>query len=283
MQTVAVDVSAKGLGTPLPLVVALHGCDESAAHFAYVSQLNWLADTERFIVAWPEQTAVANTLLCWNWFLTAHQQRDTGEAAIIAGITRSVAQEFPVQPDRIHAVGISAGGAMALVEGVVFPDLYASVATVAGCPFQGTPCLGAPSSLSGDALASLAFQAMGAHARALPVFVMQGDADFNVTPANGELIVQQFLGVADRADDGASNDSVSRQPAQSSSGSVPGGHDYDIDVYEDAEAHPIVERWLVHGMGHAWSGGAVAITYSDPAGPDASFESYRFFKQHPMP
>ena len=268
--------------TPLPLVVALHGCQESAAHFAYVSRFNLLADVKKFIVAWPEQTAVANSIMCWNWFLPAHQRRDTGEAAIIAAIARQVMASHTVDSKRVHAAGISAGGALALVEGTIFPDLFASVATVEGCPFRGAPCIGSLTTLSADALAQLAFDAMGTNARALPVFVVQGDLDMSVAPANGELIVQQFLGVADRADDGLSNGSVSKSPSGTTSGQVPGGHAFDTDVYA-AGGINIVERWLVHGMGHAWPGGPPAIAYSDPAGPNITPESYRFFEEHPSP
>jgi poly(hydroxyalkanoate) depolymerase family esterase len=270
-------------GTPLPLVVAMHGCSQSATHFAYVTAYNQLADTKKFLVLWPEQAMVFNASLCWNWFLPGHQKRDVGEAAILAAMVKEVKGSHGVDPNRVHAVGVSAGAAMAVVLGAVFPDVFASIGSVEGCPFQGTPCVGSPSIMPPSTLATYVVDAMGVHARPVPLFAIQGSLDMNVLPANGDLLVKQWVLAADAVDDGITNGSVPSSPHHTNDGAAPGGHSYATDVYVDGAGEVLIEYWKVSGLGHAWPGGAPAIAYSDPKGPSATEESYRFFEAHPLP
>ena len=80
---------------------------------------------------------------------------------------------------------------------------------------------------------------------------------------------------------GAANDLNGSSPrVRTRQGQVRGGYEYTRFTYRDAEGRDLVERWRVHGLGHAWSGGSYPGSYTDPRGPDASTEMVRFFEQH---
>jgi poly(3-hydroxybutyrate) depolymerase len=64
-----------------------------------------------------------------------------------------------------------------------------------------------------------------------------------------------------------------------SRGEAPGGMSYTRTVQADASGQRILEQWVLHGAGHAWSGGSTAGSHTDPHGPDASREMLRFFLQ----
>ena len=253
-------------GQAMPLLVMLHGCTQSPDDFAAGTGMNTVAEAQGLLVAYPAQAATANTSKCWNWFEAAHQQREQGEPALIAGITKRVMGEYNTDPECVYVAGLSAGGAMAAILAATHSDLYAAVGVHSGL---------APG--SAQDLPS-AFQAMRqggaggwAHVdRPAPLILFQGDVDSTVHPCNAEDLVRQWVAAA-----GGTVPPVTVQHGQTA-----GGHPYTREIHRDGCGKSVVERWTIHGAGHAWAGGSRNGSYTDPAGPDASREFVRFFREH---
>ena len=269
-------------GTAIPLVVVLHGCTQTAADAEAGTRFSSVAETRGFAVVYPEQSVAANGARCWNWFQTINQKRGQYEPSLIAGITSWVQSHYTIDPKRIYVTGMSAGAGMSVIMGATYPDLYAAIGSNAGCEYGGYPCgtSGGPDPVR-QGLA--AYNAMGAYHAPVPAIVFQGDADATVPPVNAEQTIQQWISTNDYADDGSHNGSVPTTRSSTSSGSVAGGYTFDIDYYRNAAGANLEQRYLIHGMGHAYSGGSTAGTYTDPKGPDATNITYDFFLAHARP
>ena len=119
-------------GSAMPLVVALHGCTETADVYRQLSGWDSEAQAQGFIVLFPQQSSSRNSEGCWNWFLQADMQRGSGEPSMIAGMVNSVEQAYSIDTHRVYVAGFSAGGAMANVMAATYPDMFAAVVWGAG-------------------------------------------------------------------------------------------------------------------------------------------------------
>jgi poly(3-hydroxybutyrate) depolymerase len=113
--------------------------------------------------------------------------------------------------------------------------------------------------------------------RGVPTIVFHGDADGTVHPRNGDHVIDAALRAAGHDSEQARKTSVKASAA---------GRAFTKTVHRHptapADDTSLAEHWVVHGAGHAWSGGSPTGSYSDPTGPDASREMIRFFEEHPL-
>jgi len=273
------------IGQEVPLIVMLHGCTQSPNDIAAGTQMNALAEEHIFLVAYPAQAQGANMNKCWNWFKASDQQRGRGEPSLVAGITRQIIDEYKVADGRVYVAGMSAGGAMAAIMGEAYPDLYAAVGVHSGLApgaARDMPSAFAAMHQGGPATPRRdvpTATATGQSTRIVPAIVFHGDCDKTVHPRNADHLLEHYCPAKTTGSRDEAGGSTSRGTVRQ--GQVPGGHAYTRATCRDAGGRAIVERWTVHGLGHAWSGGSSSGSYTDPKGPEASAEMVRFFNQHP--
>ncbi|TVP48336.1 MAG: plasmid partitioning protein [Halomonas sp.] len=255
-------------GQALPLVVMLHGCTQSPDDFAAGTEMNRLAEEQLCCVLYPAQPASANSSKCWNWFKVEDQQREGGEPAILAGMTRQIIDTHGLDTSRVYVAGLSAGAAMATTLAMTYPDLFAAVGVHSGLPHGVAKSLpDALGAMQGGTGPLGGAKQTTTWASTVPAIIFHGDRDTTVHPSNADRVAAQYR-------------ALRQARAQVVQGKVANGYRYTHTTYHDEKGQPQMEQWQIHGAGHAWSGGSTAGSYTDPKGPCATKEMLRFFYQH---
>jgi poly(hydroxyalkanoate) depolymerase family esterase len=288
------------------LVLMLHGCTQDAADAAAGTRMHHEAGGQGWLTLYPEQPADAHPQRCWRWYLPEHQRAGSGEPALLLGMLDRVVEAHDVDPGRVYLAGISAGGAMAAVLAATRPDRFRAVAIHSGMPY-------AAARGPADALTAMRQRAAGPGpgelARRLtealdgrpapPLLVIHGEEDRAVAPGNARELAAAWLGATGRgpaagdasgaagkegaepggaAGDGAAGDAGMLPPAD-----VREAHDEDGPRPWRLRAWsgdgPRVELRTVEGLGHAWSGGDAAGSFTDPEGPPATDWIIDFFRE----
>ncbi|MBM7438690.1 PHB depolymerase family esterase [Streptomyces sp. HB132] len=227
-----------------PLVVALHGCTQSAD--AYYTNSGWpqYADLWGFDVVFPQTTSANNPLSCFGWFDRNESTRGQGEAASIVQMVEYAKQTYGSDGRRVYVTGLSAGGGMTADLLAAYPDVFAGGSVASGLPAQcatsqaaASGCQTGPPALTpaqwGDKVRGSHPGWTGPWPR---VAIWQGTSDYTVYPANATALRDQWTDVW----------GIGQTP--SSTQSLPGNTTR--SVYEDASGRSAVETFLVSGMGH---------------------------------
>lgn len=273
--------------TPLPVIMALHGCGMTGFGWnsmKYTTQFNSLADRKGFIVVYPTQRLFRNAVNCWNSGDPQEQQRHRGEPALLAGVAGQVVDKYHADPARVHVVGASSGAGTAVILGATYPDVFATVTSVAGGEYglnQVDP--DDPGATPPVYTARQAWTQMGDRARRVPLLVIQGADDEVVPPLVASRLVEHWSAVHDLVDDGELNNSLEVTEQTETVPAVPGRHGYTYTSRATPEGIPVIASYLVEGMGHAYPGPAGAGLFTDRAGPDASAAAWNFAEQHRLP
>lgn len=259
--------------TRLPLLVMLHGCNQTGHSFAASTRMNQRAGRERFLVLYPEQERVANAQGCWRWF-DRRGGRASAEADTLLAAIDQVQSQYAVHPARIAVAGMSAGATMAAWMALRAPGRFCAVAMHSGAApgsaesaatalaaMRGERAPQAPSAGTAEPTAdggSASGMATLSAGKALPpLLLLHGSVDHVVSRHCAERTAQWWAAAA-----GARMGKTQAQQR---------GARYATQVTQwRASGKTRVVLREIAGLGHAWSGGAPDMHYSDPAGPDAS-------------
>ncbi len=273
---------------PVPLIMMLHGCTQTPDDFAAATEMNWYAERYTFIVAYPDQPRKANSHKCWNWFRESHQQRGKGEPGACIEILEHIRQTYAVDQERIYAAGMSAGAAMAVILGTVYPDVFAAIGVCAGVEYRAaTSAVSALATMRRGSKRTrswdrVAYTAMGPYRRVVPLILFHGTADKTIAPINAQRLLAQWAFTSRLATDGTMPLLMRPDRASRSAAALPGGYTYTEQLFEGADGETIIHAYLIEEMGHAWPGGSPMGSFTDPLGPPASRLIVEFFLAHPL-
>jgi poly(hydroxyalkanoate) depolymerase family esterase len=224
------------------LVVALHGCGQTASDYNHGTGWSSLADQHGFVVLFPEQQSSNNPKACFSWFVPGDVTRGQGEARSIHDMVEHAIEAYGVDRRRVFITGLSAGGAMTSVMLATYPQTFAGGAIIAGLAY------GSASSVQE------AFQAMftdrqfaakelgdrvrnaSEHRGSWPsVSVWHGTADAIVKPSNADHIVAQWADVLGFSPHPTAEQRIGRHTRR---------------AWNDADGNTRIEAFSLEGMAH---------------------------------
>jgi poly(hydroxyalkanoate) depolymerase family esterase len=231
-----------GLGSGAPLVVAMHGCTQSAN--AYYANSGWrkFADQWGFTLVFPEQKSANHSNYCFNWFVAGDVGRGQGEALSVKQMVDYARNNYGSNPARTYVTGLSAGGAMSAVMLATYPDVFAAGSIVAGIAYGCAPatspytCMSPGVDKTPAQWGSLVRGAFSGYGGPWPrVAIWHGTSDFVVATANATESRDQWTNVW----------GISTTPT--STGSLPAGTS--VENYDSA-GQTVVKVYRISGMGH---------------------------------
>ena len=259
-----------------PLLVMLHGCEQSATLFAQGTRMNQWAEKAGYAVVYPQQSVSTHPNRCWKWYDRATQQGG-GDVPAIVGIVNKLMTEYPLNRKRVYICGISAGAGMANIVALNHPELFAALGMHSGPLYgAGHSTVGAlgvmqhgAGSRTDSAIAEVVARRDGF--LSMPTMLIHGEDDNVVRPVNQTQLERQAM-LLNRLPPGSLVEVIHK----------PGGkrvHPHCVrDVHGAAGVMLRVAR--ISELKHAWSGGDERLSFNSGAGPDASKMLLDFFSRH---
>jgi polyhydroxybutyrate depolymerase len=270
-------------GRRLPVVFNFHGGGGEASTQAAYSHMDATAETNGFIVVYPQGTGVVpeqQRLLTWNAGKCCGPavRNDVDDVGFTFAVLDDLAARTPVDRRRVYATGLSNGGMMAQRLAADAPKRVAAIASVAG---QLEVTKFAPS----RPVAVMEF-----HSVDDPRALYDGGLG---PPFPGTAIQNQFEPVQTGIDRWVAHDGCGRKPKVGATrrgqpGTPDEGESATRISYTRCKQGTEVVLWKFTGSGHVWPGSPVDVS-GTPLGAllgrptmlvDANQVMWDFFSQH---
>ncbi|MFJ5033904.1 PHB depolymerase family esterase [Streptomyces sp. NPDC088560] len=227
-----------------PLVVALHGCTQSASDYHTHSGWQKFADEWGFAVVYPQTSAANNSLSCFSWFDSTKDTRGSGEAASVKQMVDTAVAQYGSDRGRIFVTGLSAGGGMTADLLADYPDVFAGGSVDSGIPAQcattqtaASGCQYSNQNLTPKQWGDKARNSYPGYSGPWPrVAIWQGSSDTTVAPVNGTELRDQWTDVWGIGQTASSTQNLTGGTTES--------------IYNDPAGKPAVALFSVSGMAH---------------------------------
>jgi poly(hydroxyalkanoate) depolymerase family esterase len=272
-----------------PIVIMLHGCEQSAVDFAKGSRIIEWAERKKFMVLLPEQNPQYNSYKCWNWVLPINNTR-TGEPEVIISMLDEVIRKYSGDQNRVFAAGMSAGGTMVSILGNCYPERFKALATHDGAQYYATST-GSDFSdvvLYGASVAPATAAQMGSNCSAfvrnrpkqMPIIIFHGMSGPLMSPAHAFQVEAEFKMFNDLLDNGVRDNSYYLEKSVTFVPATKTAYGYNKYVLINPNHEVLIERYMINDLSHSWSGGTKDMSYNDPKGPDATGFIMEFFDRY---
>jgi polyhydroxybutyrate depolymerase len=119
---------------PLPLVLVLHGAIQGATNVERMSGMSAKADKENFLAVYPNGTSGSGLAPTWNAGACCGyaQMNKVDDVGFLRALIDRLEHDYPIDPNRVFATGISNGGMMSYRLACEMADRIAAIAPVEG-------------------------------------------------------------------------------------------------------------------------------------------------------
>lgn len=229
-----------------PLVIVLHGCNQSAGAIARCSDWCKLGDQYGFYLLFPEQKIINNPSRCFNWFIDKDIAGNEGEVFSIHQMTNYMFSHHNIDSNKVFIYGVSAGAVMSVAFMVNYPEYISSGAILAGSSYgmannaiDGVSFMRKPKNYSSEEWKRRVREVRPDYHGTYPrLVVLHGQKDPVVHPHHSDELVKQWKALHSIDSDPILRDTFN-------------GNEKIVKLSWVKDSSTIISYYKVRGMGHA--------------------------------